>query len=183
MKKEEQKHLQNSKISARDMAEIGVMIALIEVSKFVLLGIPNVELTTFWIMLFTLYFGKKVMYVIPVFILIEGCVFGFGLWWIMYLYAWPLLVLITWLVRKRDSLLFNSIISGAFGLSFGLLCSLPYFVIGCTAGGFIAGLRSAFSWWVAGIPMDILHGVSNFVLMLVLYTPIRQIMKKCSQKG
>ena len=39
-----------------------------------------------------------------------------------------------------------------------------------------------FSWWVAGIPWDITHGIGNFVLMLILYTPISIAMKKIFRK-
>ena len=37
------------------------------------------------------------------FALLEGLVYGFGMWWIMYLYVWPALVLITWLLKKNRS--------------------------------------------------------------------------------
>ena len=88
-------------ISIRDIAQIGMMIAIIEVCKFALSGIPNVELTSFWLIMFTLFFGWKIVVVVPVFILIEGAVYGMNLWWFMYLYAWPLLVGITWIFRKN----------------------------------------------------------------------------------
>lgn len=42
------------------------------------------------------------------------------------------------------------------------------------------GLRAGFTWWVAGIPWDITHGVGNFVLMLVLYRPVRGAMRRLS---
>ena len=37
---------------------------------------------------------------------------------------------------------------------------------------------AAFTWWVSGIPWDVAHGISNFVLMLVLYRPIRIAVNK-----
>lgn len=39
----------------------------------------------------------------------------------------------------------------------------------------------AFTWWVAGIPWDIVHGVSNFIICLVLYRPIDLAMKRILQ--
>ena len=93
-----------TKITVRDIAITGMMIATIEVAKNALAFIPNVELVSLLVILFTLYFGKKILFVIPAFILLEGCIYGFGLWWIMYLYTWPLLVLITWIFRKQKSL-------------------------------------------------------------------------------
>ena len=166
----------HSKFSILDIAQIGIMVAVIEVSKLALSAFPNIELTCFWLIMFTLFFGWKIIAVVPVFILIEGAIYGVHLWWIMYLYAWPLLVFIAWLLRKNESALLWAVISGIFGLCFGALCSIPYFVIGASTGGLAAGIRAAVTWWIAGIPWDFVHCTGNFVIMLVLYKPIRQTM-------
>lgn len=177
-----QSSMKDKSITAKDIAYIALMIALIEVCKSTLLFLPNIELTSFWIIMFMLFYGRKTYIIIPAFILVEGCLYGFGLWWIMYLYAWPLLAFVTWIFRKQDSRLFWSVVSSVFGLAFGFLCSFPYFFIGLSSGGVKAGLSMQFSWWVAGIPWDITHGIGNFVLMLILYTPISIAMKKIFRK-
>lgn len=156
-----------------DIATTGMAIALIEVCKVVLMGLPNIELTSFWIIMFTLFFGWKILLVIPAFILIEGCMFGFGIWWVMYLYAWPLLALLTWLFRKQKHIWFWAVLSGFYGLFFGAMCAIPYVVNGALNGGIRSGLYAGFTWWVAGIPYDLMHCVGNFVLMLVLYKPVK----------
>lgn len=163
------------KENVRDIARIGVMIALLEAVKNALAFVPNVELVTLFIILFTLFFEGKILFVIAAFDLIEGCLHGFGIWWVMYLYVWPLLALLTWLFRKQESVWFVSILSGVFGLLFGALCSIPYF--------FVGGANMAFTWWVAGIPYDLLHGASNFVLCLVLFKPLRNVMKKMAPES
>lgn len=171
----------NKRITAKDIALIGMMIAVIEVSKFALAQVPNVELTTFWIIMFTLYLGNRIFYVIPAFILIEGVVYGFQMWWIMYLYAWPTLALLTMTMRKKNTYLGCSILSCVFGLLFGLLCSIPYIFTGAFDGGLLNGFRVAFTWWVAGIPFDLVHGIGNLVIMLVLYYPVSKAMQMASE--
>ena len=165
-------------LTVKDITLIGMMVAVIEVCKMAMTFLPNIELTTFWVIMFTLFFGWKMVFVIPVFILIEAAIYPFGLWLIMYIYTWPLLALITWIFRKTDSVLFWSMLSAFFGLGFGLLCAIPYVFINASGGGMAAGLSAAFAWWIAGIPWDMVHGVGNFVLMLVLYHPVRKIMGK-----
>ena len=152
------------RLTAKDIALIGMMIATIEVAKLSLSFLPNVELVTLLLIVYTLFFGRRIIYVIVAFVLVEGCMYGFGTWWFMYLYTWPLLAVFTRVFRKQQSVWFWSIFSGIFGLFFGALCSLTYLVIG--------GPYMAFSWWVAGIPYDILHCVSNFVLCLILFRPL-----------
>lgn len=163
----------NSKLTIKDITIMALMVAIIEVCKFALAHIPNVELTSFWIIMFTLYFGKRIFYIIPVFILIEGAVYGIHLWWIMYLYAWPLLAIVTLLLRKMKGAWEWAMVSGVFGLLFGFFCAIPYI--------FTSGIYGAFAYWVAGIPFDLIHGIANFLIMLVLYTPLNTVMSKMSK--
>ncbi len=159
-----------SGIPVKDIALIGMMIATIEVVKDTLAFLPNVELVTLLIVLYTLFFGKRIFLAIPVFVLLQGLLHGFGLWWIMYLYVWPLLAVLTSLFRKQTSLLFWSAFCGLYGLIFGALCSLPYIVL--------SGPAAALAWWVAGIPFDIVHAASNAVLCFVLYKPLHMALGK-----
>lgn len=162
-----------TKLTVKDIALIGVMIATIEVAKNALAFIPNVELVSLLIILYTLFFGWKILFVIPAFILLEGCIYGFGLWWIMYLYVWPLLALLTRIFRKQESPWFWATLSGFFGLGFGALCAIPYI--------FLSGPKGAFAWWVAGIPYDIVHCVSNFIICAVLFRPLSKALCKFSK--
>lgn len=161
---------QSNRLTARDITIMALMVAIIEVSKVALAQIPNVELTSFWVIMFTLYFGTRIFYVIPVFILIEGMMYGFNLWWIMYLYAWPMLAIVVLVFKKMKTAWEWSFVSGLFGLCFGFLCAIPYI--------FTSGIAGAFAWWVAGIPWDLVHGIANFVIMLVLYKPMKLVMSK-----
>lgn len=158
------------KLNVKNIALLGVMIAIIEVAKNVLAFLPNVELVSLLIILYALYFGKRVFLIVPAFVLIEGCIYGFGLWWIMYLYTWPLLAVLAMLFKKQESVWFWSILSGMFGLFYGALSAIQYL--------FLGGFQTAFSWWIAGIPFDIIHCVSNFVLCLILFKPLRNVMRR-----
>lgn len=159
------------------IATIGVLVALIEACKLAMAHIPNVELTSFWLIIFTVFFGRRAMIAVPIFTLLEGAIYGFGLWWVMYLYAWPLLVILAYIMRNNDSALPFALLSGIFGFAFGFLCAIPYVF----AGSPTPGLSYAFGYWVAGIPFDLIHGVANFVLMLVLYRPVTSVMKKVAR--
>ena len=160
---------------------VGLMVAMIEACKLCMQALPNIELTSFLLILFALRFGRLTLFVVPVFTLIEGLIYGFGLWWVMYLYAWPLLVLAIRPFRQIDSAFFFAVFSGVFGLLFGPLCAVPYFFIGFAGGGVTQGLTQMFAWWVAGIPFDLMHGVSNFFIMLALYRPMNRLLVRLPQ--
>lgn len=166
------------KISIKDITLIGMMVAVIEVCKIALSFLPNIELVSFWIIMFTLFFRKRVALVLPVFVTIEGALYGFGMWWIAYLYIWPILAIITHIFRKNDSVWFWSILSGTFGLFFGMLSAVPYVFMGAVGGSIMSGLKAGFAWWVSGIPWDVVHCIGNFCLMLALYRPVRNVLRK-----
>lgn len=158
------------KLTVREIALMGVMTAMLEVAVHIMAPLPNVEPVTLLVILYSLFFGPKVFYILAAYLLFEGCWYGFGLWWIMYTYIWPLLAILTCIFRKKDSLWFWCLLSGSFGLFFGALSSIPYF--------FIGGPAAAFAYWVAGIPFDLIHCVSNAVLCLVLFVPLNHILKQ-----
>lgn len=162
--------MKEQKLSVKEIALMGVMIALLVVAVHVMAPLPNIEPVTLLVILYTLFFGKKVAYILAAYILLEGCWYGFGIWWVMYLYVWPLLAFLTYLLRKRESVWVFSILAGAFGLFYGAFCSIPYF--------FIGGPAAAFAWWVAGIPYDLTHCVSNFLICLVLFRPLNQVLRR-----
>ena len=97
------------RISVYDIVIIGMMTAALESAKMALSFVPNVELVTLLIILFTLVIGKRVYYAIAAFVLVEGILYGFGIWWIMYVYMWPMLAFVTWILRKqKDRLCYGS---------------------------------------------------------------------------
>lgn len=60
-------------------------------------------------------------YTLAVFVLLEGLLYGFGLWWFSYLYIWAILAVAAWLFRKMESRLGWGLLCGFYGLIFGTL--------------------------------------------------------------
>lgn len=158
----------------RELVIMGVLTAIVFLGQVVWSFLPNVELVTLLFIIYALVFGKKVFLMIYVFVFLEGILYGFGLWWINYLYIWSLQAAVTLFFRKERSVLFWSILSGIYGISFGAFCAIPYL--------FMGGLSSAFAYWVSGVAFDIPHCIANVVLCLVLFKPVLYIVEK-SVKG
>ncbi len=149
---------------------MAALSAILLIGQLGMAFLPNIEVVSTLIILYTLSYKKLVFPILYTFVLLEGVVFGFGIWWVSYLYIWSILALIVLALRKMDSALLWAVVSGAFGLSFGVLCAIPYLISG--------GLYAAFSYWSAGIPYDILHCAGNFVLTLALYRPLSHLLKR-----
>jgi len=156
------------KIKAVDIVISAMLAAIMLACQVVLAFLPNIEVVSIIVIVGALVFERRMLISIYVFALLEGLIYGFGIWWINYLYVWTILYLITRLFKKNSSVIFWTIVSALFGLFFGMLCSIPYAI----AGGIAAGIAI----WVAGIMFDITHCVGNIVVALVLFYPLRRVM-------
>ena len=143
---------------------MGMLLGVLEAAKRALDLVPNVELVTLLLVVYTIYFGKRTYIIAFAFTALEIFFWGPHVWVIMYLYVWPLLVTIVLLIRRRADHWHYCLLSAGYGFCFGALCSVPYL--------FIGGPRMLLSWWIAGIPYDLIHGISNFLLCLVLFRPL-----------
>ncbi len=155
---------------------MSLMAALIFASKVALAALPNINLNSLLIILTVVFFGWKSLYTVYVYVMLEGLVFGFSIWWFGYLYVWAILVVVAMLLRKNDSAVIWAVIAGLYGLIFGPLMYLEYFAIN-------GGWEMFFAMWVSGIPYDLAHCGGNFVFTLVLYRPLHKVMERLMEKG
>ncbi|MCI9227592.1 MAG: hypothetical protein HFG86_06135 [Dorea sp.] len=155
----------------KELVSMGFLSAILLIGQVGMSYLPNIEIVSLLIYIYTQVYRKKVFFIIYVFVFLEGCIYGFGLWWFGYLYIWSVLALIVlWNGRQQTSIIMTAVILGAYGLSFGMLYALPYFI----AGGWAAG----FSYWVSGIPFDLLHCAGNVAVSLICYRPLRTLLGK-----
>lgn len=139
-------------------------------AKVAMAGLPNIEPASLFIMLFAVVFGKKCIYPIYTYVAMEFLCYGIHLWSINYLYVWLILAAGAWLLRSVKNPFVWALLSGGFGLLFGLFCAPVYLVSG--------GIGYAVSWWISGVPFDLLHAGGNFVMALVLFVPLRKLLTR-----
>jgi len=155
----------------RELCILALFAAMMIALQVVMASLPNIELVTLFIILATVHMGWKAMLSVAVFVIVEGLIYGVSMWWINYLYVWPILVLIVLPLRKSSDLLLWATVAGLYGLFFGTLCSIPYFI----TGGWAAGI----AYIVAGLGFDLAHCLGNVVSVLVLFRPLSRILRRC----
>lgn len=158
-------------MSVQKLTRIALLSAILYVSKLALDFLPNVELVSLLVILYTLVFGKETFMIVTVFNLFQMIQWGIGTWTVSYCYVWPFLCLITLLLKKliKEEFVIWSMVSGVFGLIFGSLFAVLYLFI---------DPAYALSYWVAGLPWDVWHAVWNFILMIVLGKPLYMVLNK-----
>lgn len=166
---------QKMKLSVKELILFGMLGGIVSLSQIALSFIPNVETVTLFIIIFSLIYREKALFIVFVFVAVMGIVYGFGLWWWGYVVIWPLLCILTIKIRKillKGSLVM-AIYSGIFGLLFGVFFAIPYAIFG--------GINAGIAYWISGIPYDIIHGVGNYFIMLVLGEPLLKLINRLNK--
>ncbi len=159
----------------REMAVFAMLGALAFCSKLLMEFVPNIHFLGMFTMLFALAYGKKGLIPTFLFIFLIGLYYGFGVWWVPYLYLWPLLFGITLLLPKHMSPVTATavymLINGLFGLLFGTLYA-PFqaLVYHFDFAGMVA-------WIVEGFPYDVLHGIGNAAAAMLL-VPLLGVIRR-----
>lgn len=160
----------SKRLSPRELVLFALLGAVMFAGKMAMAGLPNIEPVSLLVILYTLTFGRKALWCIYLYVGLECVVWGLNTWSISYLYVWFILYLVSRLLRGMDSPLGWAVVSGSFGLFFGLLCAPVQF--------FIGGWAYAVSWWISGIPFDLSHCAGNFAMALLLYRPCRRVLEE-----
>lgn len=154
----------------RALVAAAFLAAVLTASKYALDALPNIELVSLLVILYTLEFPRLAAPAVFTYVFLYGLLNGFGVWWFPQLYVWAVLMLLARLLRAYDAVLVWALLSGVFGLCYGALYAVSYAVLNGPAAGL--------AWWVTGIPFDLLHGAGNFLAALLLFRPLRAGLRR-----
>ena len=150
---------------------LALLGAILIAAKEAMSPLPNIEPVTLLLLCATLVYGAKALYPCAIFVLAEGLLYGFGWYFFVYVYVWPILVLLVLLLRKHiTSYVLWTVVAALYGLLFGPLCCLQALVV--------SGWSMAFSYWIFGIPYDLLHCAGNAVLAAALLKPLTTLLQR-----
>lgn len=163
------------KLTLKEAVIFGMLGAVMYASKLIMEVLPNIHLIGVFIVAITIVYRKKALYPIYIFVFLTGLLNGFNMWWIPYLYTWAILWGATMLLPK-------SLPTKVAPIIYAIVCSLHGFLYGtiyAPAQALMFGLdfKGMVAWIVAGLPYDLIHGVSNFISGLILIVPIISILK------
>lgn len=153
------------------------------VSKIIMEIAPNVHLLGVFTIAYTVVYRKKALYPIYIYVLLNGIFSGFAGWWIPYLYLWTILwgavMLLPPNIPKRIRPVVYMVLCALHGFLFGTLYAPVHAILyGLSFEGMLA-------WIAAGLPWDLIHGVSNFFcgILVVPVIAALQTAEKYAQSG
>ena len=163
----------------REMCIFAVLGTLMFCSKILMEILPNIHLLGMFTMVYTVAYRRKALIPIYIYVFLNGIYAGFSTWWVPYLYVWTILWAITMLIPKsipkKVACFVYPLVCGLHGCVFGVLYA--------PAQAWMFGLNfeQTVAWIVSGLPFDLIHGVGNLV-MGVLILPLSELLKKQSKR-
>ena len=165
--------------NARELCIFAMLGSIMYISKMVMEALPNIHLLGVLTIVYTLVYRKRALIPIYIYVMMNGLFAGFNMWWLPYLYIWTILWGIVMLLPRnmprKISIPLYAVICGIHGFAFGAL----YAPAQALMYGF--SLEQTVAWIVAGLPFDLIHGVSNMATGLII-VPLSEILKGLSQK-
>lgn len=134
---------------------------LMYASKEIMALLPNIHILAMLIVVYTAVFRWLALVPIYIFVFLSGLFGGFLPWWIPYLYVWTLLWAVIMLLSKnmkpRTAAIVYSVVASLHGFLFGVLYSPVQAIM------FGLDFKGTLAWIAAGLPFDVIHGISNFI--------------------
>lgn len=159
------------KLTVKEMALFGMLGAVMYCSKIFMEFLPNIHLLGVFTIAFTIVYRKKALYPIYVYVMLNGLLAGFNMWWIPYLYLWTVLWGAVMLLPKNTPKFVYILVCGAHGFLFGTLYAPAQAIM------FGLDFKGMIAWIIAGLPWDCVHGVGNLCVG-ILIAPIVKLLRK-----
>lgn len=162
------------KLNIKEIAVFAMLGAVMYVSKMIMEFAPNIHLLGVFTIAFTVVYRKKALYPIYTYVILNGIFSGFATWWIPYLYLWTILWGVVMLLPKKMPGKIQPLVYMAVCAAHGFLFGTLY----APAQALLFGLsfKGMIAWIIAGLPMDFIHGVSNFfcgILIVPIISALR----------
>ena len=162
------------------MVVFAMLATMMFVSKLAMELLPNMHLIGVLTVIYTVVYRKRALIPIYLYVLMNGIYAGFSMWWVPYTYIWTILWGVVILLPRRMS-------ERTARIVYPVVCSLHGFLYGtlyAPAQALMFGLdfRGMLAWIAAGIPFDVIHGISNLAVgMLIL--PLTKLLSRLEGNG
>ena len=165
--------------NAREICIFAMLGSVMYISKMVMEALPNIHLLGVLTIVYTLVYRKRALIPIYIYVMMNGLFAGFNMWWLPYTYIWTILwgvvMLLPRKMPKKISVPVYAAICGLHGFAFGTLYAPAHALM----YGF--SLEQTVAWILAGIPFDLIHGVSNLAIGLII-VPLSEILGSISKR-
>ena len=174
------RNFEKSKPGVEYLVLIAILVAISILGTLPTAALPGVQAASFIIIMTGIVFGRKLGFITGVLTpLVMGLFLGLGFWTVFQMTAWGLMGLTAGIFCTK--LEKNQYLRAGFGFIWGFffgwitnISMLPFLsTINLTA---VLGI------YITSFPFDLLHGITNAVLLILFYNIFEKIFKRSKDK-
>ncbi|OQD59450.1 hypothetical protein MBBAR_3c01060 [Methanobrevibacter arboriphilus JCM 13429 = DSM 1125] len=174
------KMFEKSKPTVENIVIIAILIAIAALGTLPTAAIPGVQAASFIIIMTGIVFGKKTGFVTGALTpIVTGLFLGLGFWTVLQMVGWGLMGFNAGILSKK--LKNNTPSRAVFGLGWGILYGwitnigmLPF--LGTISLGSVLGV------YAASFTFDLIHGIVNAILLILLFGTFERIFLRAKEK-
>ena len=152
--------------------------AIVFASKIVMEALPNIHPVAMLLMAYTVVNRSRALIPLYVYVFLLGLFYGFNLWWYPYLYIWTILWGVTMLLPRQMkpavAAVVYPLVCALFGFAYGTLYAPAQALL------FGYDFSTTVKWILAGLPYDMLHGLGNLGMGLLIY-PLSLLLRRLNR--
>lgn len=164
----------NLKLSVKDIAIIGLFVAISSITRIGMSYLPNIQISTVLIILITANYGLKYGLLVAILTpLTSNMILGQGIWTLWQMISWSLVSIVVFPFRNfKDDIYMMGLISLICGYIFGLSISIQ----SCITYGMMG--NKFIIYYLSGLSFDTLHAIGNMISCIVILKKFNFISNK-----
>lgn len=171
---------ENSKPSVESIVLIAILVAIAVIGRLAFIAVPGIQACSFIVIMVGIIFGREEGFLVGALAALVSDLFvGIGYWSLFQMIGWGLMGLTAGIVsEKLENIWIRMIFGFAWGFFYGWIADLSsifYLSTGTSPSAVIA-------LFAASVPFDLMHGVTNAVLLAVFFGWFKKIFLRAKTK-
>jgi energy-coupling factor transport system substrate-specific component len=171
---------EKSKPTVENLVLIAVLIGIAILGTLPTAAVPGVQAASFIIIVTGIVFGRKIGFITGALTpLVLGLFLGIGFWTVLQMVAWGLMGLSAGIFSsKLDK---NQYLRAGFGFIWGFLFG---WITNISMLPFLSTINftAVLGVYIASFPFDLMHGITNAILLLLFFSIFERIFKRAKGK-
>lgn len=166
---------EKSKPKVEYIVLLAILVAIAIVGRLVGMSIPGLQLASFVIIMVGIVYGGETGFLVGILTaLVSDLFLGIGYWTFFQMIAWGLMGYTSGLfAEKLDNIYFRVIFGFVWAFIYGFITDFAMFPFMSTIN-----ISSLAALYIAAIPLDIVHGIINAVLLAIVYKWFKNIFER-----
>ena len=171
---------EESKPSVEHLVLVAILVAISVMGTLPTAAVPGLQAASFIIIMTGIAFGKETGFITGVLTpLVMSLFLGLGYWTVLQMIAWGLMGLTAGILSTK--LEKSKYLRAGFGFGWGFFYG---WITNISMLPFLSSitLTTVFGVYVASFPFDLVHAVTNTVLLVLFYSLFERIIKRAKDK-